>query len=201
MGKAVKQRWRKSPSRRSRSLCCSAAVGAGWTFAEHIWKRKRGDNRPNECAGDNSSSRGRIISSLCFNMMIDHLCPPALSQNSDEGRRDPCLSELKLESPEDIQYGYRSLAFFIVKNLYMWFHTLVHKLSVMAPAHSTSPCFLSPRHSFISLSSAVGPDPVSPWVPSHSSPLLKKWLQLSLWCGSWHFQKALQWVLAGRRFR
>lgn len=48
-------------------------------FAEHIWKRKRGDNRPNECAGDNSSSSGRIISSLWFNMMIDRLCPPALS--------------------------------------------------------------------------------------------------------------------------
>lgn len=48
-------------------------------LAEHIWKRKRGGNRPNECAGDNSSSSGRIRSSLWFNMMIDHLCPPALS--------------------------------------------------------------------------------------------------------------------------
>lgn len=46
-------------------------------FAEHICKKKRGDNRPNECAGDNSSSSGRIVSSLWFNMMIDHLCPPA----------------------------------------------------------------------------------------------------------------------------
>lgn len=34
---------------------------------------------------ETSSSRGRIISSLRFNMMIDHLCPPALPKNSDEG--------------------------------------------------------------------------------------------------------------------
>ena len=53
------------------------AVGAGRTLAEHIWKRKRGDNHPNECAGDRSSSSGRIIGSLWFNMMIDHLCLPA----------------------------------------------------------------------------------------------------------------------------
>lgn len=53
------------------------AGGAGCMFAEHMWKRKRGTNRPNECAGDNSSSSGRIISSLWFNMMIDHLCLPA----------------------------------------------------------------------------------------------------------------------------
>lgn len=59
-------------------LLLGSAGGAGWMLAEHIWKRKR-DNRPNECAGDNSSSSGRVISSLWFNMMIDHLCPPTLS--------------------------------------------------------------------------------------------------------------------------
>lgn len=57
-GGAVKQTWwRMNPARSSRSLCCSAAIGADWTLAEHIWKRKRGDNRPNECAGDKQLQR------------------------------------------------------------------------------------------------------------------------------------------------
>lgn len=43
-------------------------------LAEHIWKGRE-IIRPNECAGDNSSSSGRVINSLWFNMMIDHLCP------------------------------------------------------------------------------------------------------------------------------
>lgn len=61
-------------------------------FVEYIWKRKKGDNRFNECVGDNSSFSGRIISLLWFNMMIDYFCLLVLFQNSDEGRRDLCQS-------------------------------------------------------------------------------------------------------------
>lgn len=100
-------------------LCYHSAVETDWTFAEHIWKRKRRDNRHNECAGDNSSSSGKIISSLWFNMMIDHLCPPALFWNSDEGQRDPCLSELKLQSPEIENIFISHSFFFHCKNSHM----------------------------------------------------------------------------------
>lgn len=102
----------KEPHKRKK---CSSATTcecrrSRLNLAEHIWKRKR-DNRPNECES-NSSSSGRVISSLWFNMMIDHLCPPTLSRIVM--KVGPIQSELKLWSPGD-RKTYLRVTFFIVK--------------------------------------------------------------------------------------